>query len=42
MTPLWSFVDRDFEVTETHSDKSVEIAMCEISNEYELSYQDVI
>ena len=42
MTPLWSFVDRDFEVTKTLNVKSVEIAMCEISTESEPSDQDVI
>jgi hypothetical protein len=35
-------MDRDFEVTKTLNVKSVEIAMCEIPTESELSDQDVI
>jgi hypothetical protein len=42
MTPLRSFVDRDFEVTKTLNDKSVKIAMCEISTESKPSDQEVI
>ena len=35
-------MDRDFEVTKTLNVKSVEITMCEIPTESELSDQDVI
>ena len=41
-TPCQSFGDQELEMSKNIDIKNPEIAMCEISTESELSYQDVI
>ena len=41
-TPCQSFEDRKLEMSKNIDIKNIKIVMCEIPNEPELSYQDVI
>jgi hypothetical protein len=42
LTPCRSFADRELEMSKNIDIKNLEIAMCEISTEFEPSDQDVI